>query len=174
MGHPTLNKIENNDVTMLVSAWGAALMSLKYKGKEMTLNRPENVGLIGKLADEDINPHYGATCGRVAGRIGNAKFTLVNGESVELEANNGPHSLHGGPSGYSRNLWTVKSTTQNENWEKKEVKDRNGNLVEAWGVTLEMLDFRKNRFPGRLRTLCHYLLTLDNEVHLVYESELVE
>lgn len=86
MGNPTSFKIENNDISMLVSDWGAALMSLKYKGKEMTLNRPENCGSIGKLSEMD--KHYGATCGRVAGRIANAKFTLANGVSVEVEANN--------------------------------------------------------------------------------------
>jgi aldose 1-epimerase len=86
MGHPTHFIIENNDIEMLVSSWGASLMSLRYKMKEMTLNRPENCSSIAKL--DEMDKHYGATCGRVAGRIANAKFTLANGVSVELEANN--------------------------------------------------------------------------------------
>jgi aldose 1-epimerase len=66
----------------------------------MTLNRREE-----DFLNHDKNPHFGATCGRVAGRIANAKFTLPNGSSHEILANNGPHALHGGEKGYSRINW---------------------------------------------------------------------
>ena len=39
------------------------------------------------------------TCGRVAGRIGGAKFT-IDGTEYELEANNGDACLHGGSKGF--------------------------------------------------------------------------
>ena len=53
----------------------------------------------------DKNPHYGATCGRVAGRIAKASFTLPNGKTFKLAENNNGNSLHGGPMGYSHLEW---------------------------------------------------------------------
>jgi aldose 1-epimerase len=60
--------------------------------------------------------HLGATCGRFANRIGNATFPPAylgissggggGGAAPSLPANsNGKHTLHGGPTGYSRRTW---------------------------------------------------------------------
>lgn len=95
--HGKVFKIAGGDLELIVSSHGATLISLKFKGKEMTLNHED-----ADFFDEEKNAHYGATCGRVAGRIANAKFTLDNGKSCNLTANNGPNSLHGGPAGFSR------------------------------------------------------------------------
>ena len=46
----------------------------------------------------------GGTCGRFANRIGGASFDL-DGRTVRLVPNEGPHQLHGGPDGYHRRLW---------------------------------------------------------------------
>lgn len=73
--------------------------------EELTLNRDN----FAELCDRDKNPKYGVTCGRVAGRIGGAKFTLGEGESAieyRLEANNGDACLHGGSNGFDRYDWS--------------------------------------------------------------------
>jgi len=75
----------------MVTTFGATLYSLKVDGKELTLCWDS----LDNLLDAGKNPKYGATCGRVAGRISNAGFSL-NGENYALEANNGPNCLHGG------------------------------------------------------------------------------
>ena len=49
---------------------------------------------------------FGATVGRYANRIANARF-MLDGEVVRLAANNGPHALHGGPDGFDRKLWQI-------------------------------------------------------------------
>jgi aldose 1-epimerase len=36
---------------------------------------------------------------------------MVDGQTVELVANEGPHQLHGGPDGWDRRTWTVESHT---------------------------------------------------------------
>lgn len=49
---------------------------------------------------------FGASVGRVANRIGGAKFSL-NGEEYGLFDNNNGNTLHGGEFGYHKRLWTV-------------------------------------------------------------------
>lgn len=50
----------------------------------------------------------GATIGRYAGRIANGAF-LLNGNMVEVMKNRGIHTIHGGPEGFSRRLWSVRT-----------------------------------------------------------------
>jgi aldose 1-epimerase len=54
----------------------------------------------------DKRRFFGATVGRYANRIANARF-LLDGETVQLAANNGSHALHGGLEGFDRQLWQV-------------------------------------------------------------------
>lgn len=49
---------------------------------------------------------HGATVGRVANRIGGAKFTL-NGKEYKLTANDNGNTLHSGMFGYNKRVWTV-------------------------------------------------------------------
>jgi aldose 1-epimerase len=63
------------------------------------------------LIDPSKNPKYGATCGRVAGRIENATFKL-NNDIYELEANNGPNCLHGGSNGWDTHVWKAKQVSK--------------------------------------------------------------
>ena len=72
----------------------------------MTLNRYE----LADLTNPAKNPKYGVTCGRVAGRIGGAKFTIGETE-YRLEANNGDACLHGGSNGFDRHEWTPEIVT---------------------------------------------------------------
>lgn len=48
----------------------------------------------------------GATCGRVANRIGGASYT-IDGVRHALLANEGGNQLHGGPLGFDRRRWTT-------------------------------------------------------------------
>lgn len=57
------------------------------------------------------HPHFGCMVGRVANRIAGAQFDL-DGKTYHLEANDGPHSLHGGKLGLGRQLWQAKPIEQ--------------------------------------------------------------
>jgi len=53
------------------------------------------------------SPYFGATIGRVANRIKNAKFEL-NGKTYPLAANNPPNHLHGGTRGWDKVIWDAE------------------------------------------------------------------
>jgi aldose 1-epimerase len=59
--------------------------------------------LAGYLAERRF---FGATVGRYANRIANARFVL-DGEEVRLAANNAANALHGGLDGFDRKLWQI-------------------------------------------------------------------
>ena len=52
----------------------------------------------------------GAVCGRYANRICKGSFR-IDKTVYQLNINNGPNHLHGGPSGYNTRNWTVDSVT---------------------------------------------------------------
>lgn len=68
--------------------------------EELTLNR----GNFADITNPAKNGKYGVTCGRVAGRIAGAKFTIGETE-YRLEANNGEACLHGGSNGFDKHEW---------------------------------------------------------------------
>lgn len=57
------------------------------------------------------SPGYlGAVVGRFANRIAGGRFPL-GGRSVVVARNEGPNTLHGGPEGFDRRLWSVLAAT---------------------------------------------------------------
>ena len=65
---------------------------------------PVLVGLDDYLADQDLVPFGGAIVGRVGNRIANGQFSL-NGQDYQLDVNDGPNQLHGGPKGFGKLVW---------------------------------------------------------------------
>lgn len=70
-------------------------------------NKHENV-VLSPVDVTQGNPYYGAIIGRVANRIREGNFSL-NGKSYNLDINNSPNHLHGGPKGFHNQLWEIKS-----------------------------------------------------------------
>ena len=97
---------------------------------------------------------FGATVGRYANRIANARFVL-DGEAVQLAANNGPNALHGGLDGFDRQLWQVAE-------------------VEAGAqprVTLRYVSAHgEEGYPGRLDVHLTYRLSGPTELSLTFEA----
>ncbi|MDR3411925.1 MAG: galactose-1-epimerase [Formivibrio sp.] len=50
--------------------------------------------------------YLGATIGRYANRIGHSRFSRA-GRTYVLQANQGPHQLHGGPDSFDRRRWQI-------------------------------------------------------------------
>ncbi|UDI77641.1 galactose mutarotase [Staphylococcus taiwanensis] len=95
-----LIKIDNDETNIVFTNYGARIVSWKY--------HDNNIVLGNKVEADEFYPtnpfHFGATIGRYAGRIGEARFKL-NEQSYLLEANDGPHQLHGGRNGLDKKLF---------------------------------------------------------------------
>lgn len=105
-----LYKIGNGKVQVTLTNYGARLVTLVVPDKD---GNPVDVILGYDTADEfkqNASNFYGAIVGRYGNRIGNATFTL-NGETYQLEKNDGENSLHGGTNGVYNKVWNVKDTS---------------------------------------------------------------
>jgi aldose 1-epimerase len=67
------------------------------------------LGYDGLTALQAGTPSMGAFIGRYAGRIGQARYTL-DGTTYPLEANAGPHCIHGGPRGSRHRVFSTQQT----------------------------------------------------------------
>ena len=127
-----------------VTNYGCAILSIMVPDKN---GKYANVILGLDSIDHVINspePFLSTTIGRYGNRIAKGKFTLF-GEEHELTINNGPNSLHGGPTGFHARVWDAiqidESTVQ-------------FNYVSAVG---------EEGFPGNLEVEMTY--RLDDEVN---------
>jgi aldose 1-epimerase len=103
--------------------------------------------LAGYLAERRF---FGATVGRYANRIANARFVL-DGEEVRLAANNAANALHGGLDGFDRKLWQI--TDMQDGAEPQ--------------VTLSYSSAHgEEGYPGRLDVQLTYRLTGPSELSL--------
>jgi len=151
------------DLYTLTNANGLRARITNYGGILVSLEVPDRTG---NLADITLgfdtldgylkgHPYFGATVGRYANRIGNAKFTL-NSVEYKLAANNGPNHLHGGIKGFDKVVWKAKEVKTNE-------------LV-AVKMTYLSKDGEEG-YPGNLACTVTYALTKDDELKISYEAE---
>jgi aldose 1-epimerase len=91
-------QLKSSSVTATFHPSGARLVSCRVDGVETVFgNRIENEVLQGD--------HYaGVICGRHAGRITNSSFPL-DGKTISVKPNMGPHQLHGGPDSFATRNW---------------------------------------------------------------------
>ena len=100
-----LYRIENGNITLAVTDFGAAVVSLKVYSRDVVggFDRLEDY-----LADDS---HQGGTIGRIANRVAGAKFSM-DGRIYTLPNNDGGNCLHGGE-GFDRRLWQLKEHNEN-------------------------------------------------------------
>ncbi len=95
-----------------VTNYGCALLSVMVPDRN---GHYANVILSHDTIDGVINspePFLSTTIGRYGNRIAGGRFTL-NGKEYDLAVNNGPNSLHGGPTGFHARVWDAEQTDQN-------------------------------------------------------------
>ena len=132
-----------------ILTWGAVVRDLTVP----TDRNPQPVVLgLNTLADYIAHsPYFGAIVGRVANRIGGARFT-IDGETFEVDANEGRNQLHGGTQGFGSRVWTVIDHTRAS-------------------VTLALVSEDGDMgYPGRLVAVCTYTLQDPATLRVVLEA----
>lgn len=116
----------------------------------------ENVVLGFDTLEEyqQYSPYFGAICGRHAGRIANAEFTL-DGTTYPLAKNNDGNHLHGGVQGFDKVVWNSVVI------EEKDSIDLEFSYLSKDG---------EEGYPGNLQMKVTYTLNNDNELVIVYEG----
>ncbi|XP_048557891.1 galactose mutarotase-like [Triticum urartu] len=99
-------KNRKGDFSIKVTNWGAALVSaIVPDGKGNLADVVLGYDTVAEYANGSAS--FGATVGRVANRIANAHFVL-DGKTYHLLRNDGNNTIHGGPKGFGKVIWTVK------------------------------------------------------------------
>ena len=145
----------------LTNRKGARMTVLSYAGVIAELNVPDRDGNLGNVvlgcddvAHYEASPHFGALVGRVANRIAKGTFTL-DGETYHLPINNGPNTLHGGPEGYSKRVWTVEP--------------RRDHAGPSLRLTIDDSDGHMG-FPGHVSVEVHYTWTDSDVLRIRYRA----
>lgn len=101
----------------LRNASGMEMAVCNLGAKVLQILVPDRNGVLGDVAlgYDSLTalqagaPSMGAFIGRYAGRIGQARYTL-DGTTYPLEANAGPHCIHGGPCGSRHRVFSTRQT----------------------------------------------------------------
>jgi aldose 1-epimerase len=115
---PTGERVE---AYTLANSSGFSLQVINYRATITALRVADRRGTFDDvvLGFNDLDsyshphPYMGALVGRVAGRIGAARFSL-DGRVYELAPNDLPNHLHGGNVGFDRRLWSVAPTSHRD------------------------------------------------------------
>lgn len=97
--------IENETLRITVANIGCRIMEIL--APDASGKKSDVILGLKNIEDYTKDPAYfGAVIGRVANRVGDARFTL-NGKTYELYANNGKNHLHGGKEGFDKKIFDV-------------------------------------------------------------------
>jgi aldose 1-epimerase len=102
----------------------------------------------------DHGGFFGATVGRFANRIANARFSL-DGRTYMLDANDHGNSLHGGKAGFDKVVWTVESVASG---------------AAATAVLSYVSPDGEGGYPGTLRVSARFSLDEANTLHIEYQA----
>jgi Galactose mutarotase and related enzymes len=143
----------DNGLKLKVMNYGATLTDIETPDKHGKSARI----VIGSDKFEDYlkeDAYFGATVGRVAGRITSGHFS-IDGINYQLPLNDGKNTNHGGPDSFERQLWNSHPFSQ----------------TEQVGVRFDLFSpDGTNGFPGNLNVSVFYSLNQKNEWHLHYEA----
>ena len=142
----TLTNAKQTRVVIL--SLGGIIQEFSIMNGEKRQNLVVNFDHASEYAD---NPYQ--ICkqiGRIAGRIKDANF-MLNGKKIQVPANEGDNTLHGGDNGVSTQVFDGYQVADNE-------------------VILSLnLDSSMDGFPGKLTLQIDYFLSEDNRLDVTYD-----
>ncbi|MFZ4506436.1 MAG: aldose epimerase family protein [Fimbriimonas sp.] len=146
--------MNDNGVTVKITNFGATITSISVPDKAGNF---DDVVLGFDSVDGYAaanNPYFGCTVGRYANRIAKGKFTL-DGKPYRLAINNKPNSLHGGPEGFHRRIWSATGFKKQSDV----------------GVTMTYVSrHMEEGFPGTLTVKVTFTLNSANAIQIDYEA----
>ena len=139
--------------TVVVTNQGGFLVSILAKDRagkvaDVTLGYADYPGYL------TAKDYLGCLVGRYANRIARGEFTL-DGKKYTLARNNGPNTLHGGPTGFQTRLWTPKVA-----------QGANGDALELTYVSKD----GEEGYPGTLTARVVYSLRADGGLVIDYTA----
>ncbi|QBG48763.1 galactose mutarotase [Verrucomicrobia bacterium S94] len=142
--------LEHGSVKARIMNYGATILSIECPDRDG--NPADVVCGFDSLGEyqSDINPYFGACCGRYANRIAQGSFTL-DGKEYALTVNNPPNALHGGLAGFDKKVWDAEI------------------VGDAVRMTLVSPDGEEG-YPGTLTVHLTYSLSAAGELRLDYEA----
>jgi len=144
----------SHGLSIQVSNWGATLVNVIMPDKEG--QRDSIIAGYDTLEEYQQNSYFfGSSVGRFANRIGGAQFEL-SGKKHYLAVNDRGNSLHGGPEGFHRQIFSTEVVENSE------------------AVTVRYSRLSpdgEEGFPGNLQTVFSYTLNENNQMILDFEAE---
>lgn len=149
------------DVFTLKNSHGMSVSITNYGGRIVKMIVPDREGKMQDVVHgfdnmddylrENHQTDFGAAIGRYANRLGNGQIN-IDGKTIQLPQNNGPHCLHGGPTGWQYTLYEVVKSTSN--------------MLELKMVSPD----GDNNFPGEMEVHLTYSLGEDNRLDIHYRA----
>jgi aldose 1-epimerase len=148
----------------LTNSHGVRVKIITYGGIVTAIRVPDREGRLRNVAlglrnlhdyvTQNGGPFFGAIIGRYANRIANGRFTL-DGHTFHLPRNNGPNTLHGGPRGFDKRVWSARVVRG----------------PESVGLRLHRVSADGEQgFPGRMPVTVTYRLTEGNALRIHYRA----
>jgi aldose 1-epimerase len=140
-------------ITMQITNYGCRIVSLFVPDKngvceDIVMGFDNITDYIQNKGGERF---LGATIGRFANRIADAKFS-IDDVTYTLPESNAPNCLHGGFKGFDSHVWDVDNVTGNS-------------------ITLNYISEDDDEgFPGTVKVKINYTLSQDNELTIKYEA----
>lgn len=138
-------------MTVEIINLGAAIVSVKMPDKNRTV-RDVVLGYDSPVDYQNNTCYFGATIGRNANRIANAKV-MLDGTEYSLEQNDNENNLHSGANGFSEKIWTAE-------------ENGTGNEITFSIISGDL----EQGFPGNMTAKVTYTLTDENELGISYEA----
>lgn len=148
------------DLFILKNDKGAEMAVTNYGGALVAIMVPDKNGKLANVIQghdtldgviHSPESFLSTLIGRYGNRIAKGKFQL-NGKEYQLAINNGPNSLHGGPTGFHSRVWDAEQTSKQS-------------------LTLSYLSKDgEEGFPGNLKVQVIYTFTNENEFILTYTA----
>ena len=151
---------KQTDLFILKNENGVEIAVTNYGGAVLAIMAPDRNGKFANVIqghdsiDHVINSHepfLSTLVGRYGNRIANGKF-LLEGQEYSLTINNGPNSLHGGPTGFHARVWDAEQVTP---------QSLKLHYLSADG---------EEGFPGNLDVTVVYTLSNQNEFIITYSA----